>query len=94
LLAPLWSPLGIERADLHALVMATDMAVGMAAWMLVRGHGVRSVAAMCGSMYAAFAVLFPPLWVGLLGGEAMLTLGHVLMLPAMLAVMLLDPDAH
>jgi uncharacterized membrane protein len=33
----LWPGLD-DRADVAALVMATDMAIGMAAWMRFRGH--------------------------------------------------------
>jgi predicted tellurium resistance membrane protein TerC len=35
-----------ERADLSALVMATNMTIGMSLWMRYRGHGWASIAEM------------------------------------------------
>ncbi|MGK5559426.1 hypothetical protein ACSNOI_48335, partial [Actinomadura kijaniata] len=52
------------------------------------------IAEMCAAMYASFAVLFPLLWAGLLDGGAVMMLGHVLMFPAMLAVMLRRPEEY
>ena len=40
-------------------------------------------------MYLPFVVLFPPLWLGFISPATMLTGGHLLMLPAMAAAMLL-----
>lgn len=90
-LAPVWSaawPGLDDRPDLYSLVMATNMSIGMALWMAVRRHGRRHIAEMCAAMYVAFLVLLPAYWAGLLGGEALLGIGHVLMLPLMLVVML------
>ncbi len=96
LLHPLWA-VGLDAAGagrlldhdtVMALVMATDMSLGMGAWMRVRGHTWRPIAEMSAVMYLPFLVLFPPLWAGVLSGEAMLGAGHALMLPAMLALML------
>ncbi len=94
LLAPLWHPLGIERADLHALTMAADMTIGMAVWMRVRRHRWRPIAEMSVAMVAPFVLLLPPLWAGALSAEGLFVLGHVLMLAAMLAAMLLRPDEY
>ena len=94
LLAPLWHPLGIERADLHALTMAADMTIGMAVWMRVRRHRWRPIAEMSVAMVAPFVLLLPPLWAGVLSADGLFVLGHVLMLAAMLAAMLLRPDEH
>jgi hypothetical protein len=82
------------RADLDVLIMATNMSAGMAAWMRFRGHSWRGIAEMSGSMYLPFVVLLVPYWAGMVGEGALMTWGHVLMLPAMAAVMLLRPEQY
>ena len=82
------------RADVGVLVMATNMAIGMGAWMRFRGHSWRGIAEMSASMYVPFLVLLVPFWAGGIGEHALMTWGHVLMLPAMAAVMLLRPDEY
>ncbi len=97
LLDPVWGRLApglAEHADLHALVMATDMALGMGVWMRVRRHSWRSVLEMSAAMYVPFVVLLAPFWAGLLSGEALLTWGHVLMLPAMAVPMTRRPHDY
>jgi hypothetical protein len=42
-----------------ALVMATDMAIGMGAWMAWRRHGWRDIAEMSAAMYLPFVIFFP-----------------------------------
>jgi flagellar biosynthetic protein FliP len=74
--------------ELQALLMATSMSVGMAALMVWHRSPVSSIVEMCLAMYVSFAVLLPAHWLGLLSGEAVIVLGHVVMLPAMAAVML------
>ncbi len=69
------------------LLMATDMAIGMAAWMLVRGHGRAETMEMCAAMYVPPALL-PLVWLDLMGAPTFMVLAHVLMLVAMLAVLL------
>ncbi|WP_436492263.1 hypothetical protein [Actinokineospora sp. HUAS TT18] len=71
-----------------AMLMATTMAIGMTAWMAVRGHSWTSIAWMDAAMYVPFLILFPPYWAGWISGDAVMVAGHVLMLPAMAAVML------
>jgi len=69
-LGPLWTlaldaagaPGLLDRPELNALVMATNMTLSMSAWMRHRGHGGRATAAMAAAMYVPFVVLFPPLW--------------------------------
>lgn len=90
-LQPLWSllaPGAIIRADAHALVMATNMALGMALWMRIRRHSWPRIAEMSAAMYLPFVVLLVPYWLGAISGDALTTAGHLLMLPAMLAAML------
>ena len=88
-LGPLWPlPRALaERADVAAFTTATDMTVAMAVWMWHRGHGAAYTAEMAAAMYAPFAVLLIPWWLGLVPGETVLLGGHLLMLPAMVAVM-------
>src|SRR3954462_3585239 len=82
------------RADVAAMVMATNMSVGMAAWMRFRGHSWRGIAEMSASMYLPFVVLLLPFWAGAIGEHTMMTWGHLLMLPAMALVMLLRPSEY
>jgi hypothetical protein len=77
-----------------ALIMATDMTVAMSAWMRFRGHRWRPIAEMGAAMYVPFLVLFVPLAFGLIDEGALMLWGHVLMLPAMAAAMLLRPHEY
>lgn len=95
-LMPLWpfafqavgAPHLLDHAELMALVMATDMAIGMGSWMAFRRHGWRDIAEMSVAMYLPFVIFFPATLTGVMTGGAMMVGGHVLMLLAMLAVML------
>jgi hypothetical protein len=101
-LGPLWtvtfSALGLPRlhdnAELHALVMATNMTIGMSAWMRFRGCGWPAILEMAPAMYVPFIILFPLLWADVISRAAMFTIGHLLMLPAMLLVMLRRRDEY
>jgi hypothetical protein len=101
-LAPVWvaafAVIGcsslLEHADVHALVMATNMTVGMSLWMRYRGHGWGATGEMAVAMYLPFIALFAPYWTGKITGTTMLLAGHVLMLPCMVAVMLRRRDEY
>ena len=82
------------RADVGVLVMATNMSIGMGAWMRFRGHSWRGTAEMSAAMYLPFAVLLVPYWAGTLGASALMAWGHLLMLPAMALVMLVRPAEY
>jgi flagellar biosynthetic protein FliP len=86
LLEPLWPT--IDRVELQALVMATNMTIGMAALMAVRRHAWPGIVEMSAAMYAPFIILFVPYWTGLITAGGLFQLGHLLMLPAMLLAML------
>lgn len=94
LLGPLWTvagaPLGLTatlaRPDVAALTMATDMAVGMTAWMRYRRHSWAASGEMAAAMYLPFLLLLGPYWAGSLGADALLLGGHLLMIPAMVLV--------
>jgi hypothetical protein len=77
-----------------ALIMATDMTVAMSAWMRFRGHRWRPVVEMAAAMYLPFLVLFAPLALDLIDEGALMLWGHLLMLPAMAAAMLLRPHEY
>jgi hypothetical protein len=90
-LGPVWSfawPGLDQNITASVLVMATNMSIGMAVWMRIRGHGAASIAEMCAAMYLPFLVLLPFNWAGVLSDMALMTAGHVLMVPAMLVAML------
>lgn len=77
-----------------ALIMATNMTVAMSAWMRFRGHRGRPILEMAAAMYLPFGILFVPLALGLIDSGAVMLWGHVLMLPAMAAAMLLRPHEY
>ncbi|WP_249998107.1 hypothetical protein [Actinoplanes sp. M2I2] len=90
-LGPLWSAAlpGLDAyPDAAAMVMATDMSIGMAVWMRLRRHDWSHIGEMCAWMCAPFVVLLVPYWMGLIDGGVLMTAGHVLMFPAMLVPML------
>jgi len=78
----------LQRSDLDVLIMATNMAIGMTLWMRFRKHSWASIGEMDAAMYLPFAVLLVPFWAGLISGGMLMMAGHVLMFPAMAAVML------
>jgi hypothetical protein len=84
----LWPSLG-DRPDADVLVMALNMTIGMGLWMWIRGHGWRMIVEMGGAMVAPFVVLLVPFYLGLLSGSGLMDIGHLAMMLAMLAVMLL-----
>jgi hypothetical protein len=87
-LGPLWPQAWLERPDVSAIVMATDMTAGMVLWMLFRRHPCRRILEMAAVMYLPFLVLLVPYAFGLLSATALMLAGHVVMFPLMLAAML------
>ncbi|QXV56818.1 hypothetical protein [Amycolatopsis sp. TNS106] len=89
-LEPVWSFLwpGLPgNVTANALVMATNMSIGMALWMRIRRHDWASIAEMSAAMYVPYLLFLPFFWTGLISGSAVMTAGHVLMVPAMLGAM-------
>jgi flagellar biosynthetic protein FliP len=72
--------------SLSYLLMATDMALGMGAWMLVRGHGPRHTLEMCAAMYVPL-LLVPLVWLEVLGPMPFMIVAHAVMMVAMLVVL-------
>ena len=93
-LGPLTMLVDGAGAEVDALLMATTMTAGMTAWMAWRRHSWVAIAEMALAMYLAFVVLFPLLWLGVLSETGLFVAGHVLMLPAMAAAMLLRPAEY
>lgn len=97
LLDPAWNAIGtvtggtelLARPDIGAMVMATNMTIGMSIWMRHRGHRWAPIAEMGAAMYVPYLLLLVPYWAGLIDGEAVMSGGHVLMLPAMAVAMLI-----
>ncbi|SDF77997.1 hypothetical protein SAMN05216553_103245 [Lentzea fradiae] len=89
LLGPLWRP---DQVELAVLWMAVSMSVPMALWMSYRGHG--RIAEMCAAMAVPYLVLLVPYWFGALDGDAVEMGGHLLMLPAMAAVVVFRRHEH
>jgi hypothetical protein len=75
-------------AQAYAMAMAVSMTVAMVAWMLIRKHPWRLSAEMAGAMLVPTVLLIAICWIAHLPSEVLLTGTHILMLPAMLAVML------
>jgi flagellar biosynthetic protein FliP len=79
------------RGDAEALLMAGEMTVGMAAWMVIRRHPRRGITIMSGAMVLPFLALLPFFWSGLLSAGALMGLGHLAMFGTMALAL---PFAH
>ena len=78
----LWGLVGVDLdaerwAVVAGLVMASDMTVGMAAWMLVRRHGARHVVDMSAAMLLPAAVVAALELAGVLGHATGGVVSHV-----------------
>jgi hypothetical protein len=86
------------RSDAPALMllgMGITMTVPMVAWMRYRGHGWRASNEMGASMMLPTAGVIALLGTGLVADfGTLMTLEHVVMLPAMLIAMLLRRDEY
>jgi len=78
-------PMGLE---VSALAMAVAMTVPMVAWMRLRKHTWRLNAEMAGAMIVPTVLLIVLSVLGLLPRTSLMLGTHILMVPAMLAVML------
>lgn len=77
-----------QYPELATLEMASTMSVGMVAWMRYRRHGWASTLEMVGAMFAPAIALIPLLWLGVIGGDALLMLEHLAMFVLMFPIML------
>jgi hypothetical protein len=83
-----------QLPELSAFVMLLAMTLPMAAWMRVRGMETRSISEMSAAMAVETLLLVAALRTGVVQGAALLSLQHLLMMPAMLIPMLLRLDAY
>jgi len=75
--------------------MALTMTIPMVAWMRYRGHGWPASWEMTASMFVPTLVAIALLWTGALeSGHTAMGIQHVIMFPAMLAVMFLRLDVY
>ncbi len=73
---------------LSSMVMAGNMTVPMVAWMRYHRHGWRPVAEMAAAMFVPAGLAAALYVAGAASAEAVMGIGHVGMIPAMLGVML------
>jgi flagellar biosynthetic protein FliP len=83
-----------SRPEADVLEMAFYMSAGMVVWMRHRGHGRPATLEMTAAMIVPALALFPPLWLGLISGDSLMLLEHVVMLPLMWALMLRRRDEY
>jgi hypothetical protein len=101
-IAALLGAVGIDVGDrlddapaLQLLAMAFTMTAPMVAWMRYRGHGWAPAWEMAGSMFAPTFAAIALLWTGAVEDtHALMMIQHIVMFPAMLAVMLLRLDEY
>lgn len=72
----------------YAAAMAVAMTVSMVAWMRIRKHAWRLSAEMGAAMIVPTVLLIAVCWIVHLPSTVLLTGTHLIMVPAMLAVML------
>jgi flagellar biosynthetic protein FliP len=94
----LWEALGwtvlTEEMVPRTLLMATWMSVGMAIWMRIRGCSRPAILEMCLAMFVPFVVMYPFYFLGLVNTTAVMVVGHVFMVPAMVVAMLLRKEEY
>ena len=75
-------------ANVMAGIMAFNMTAPMVWWMHYRGHDARHNVEMAGSMIVPTALVLALHWLGVLEGDSVLLIQHVVMIPAMVGLML------
>jgi hypothetical protein len=78
----------LDRLEARLVVMVFTMGAGMTAWMRYRRHQWAGIAEMNVAMLLSFLVLLVPYWAGTLHESIVMTVGHILMLPAMALVLM------
>lgn len=84
----------LHSTELMLLVMGTSMALPMATLMRYRRHGWPATLRMSAVMYVGLALPLPALWIGVLGSDGVMVVGHVLMLALMLVEMLRHSEEY
>jgi flagellar biosynthetic protein FliP len=93
----LWDALGwtvLEATVPRTLLMAAYMTIGMSVWMIIRRCSWPAIAEMGLAMFVPFVMMYPFYWAGLVNTTAVMVVGHVLMVPAMIVAMLLRKDEY
>jgi flagellar biosynthetic protein FliP len=93
----LWDALGWTVLDAtvpRTLLMAAYMTIGMSVWMLIRGCSWPAIGQMGLAMFIPFVMMYPFYWAGWVNTTAVMVVGHVLMVPAMIVAMLLRKDEY
>lgn len=88
------SSLGDQSPSLQAGLMGVNMTVPMVWWMAHRGHETARSVEMAASMLVPTSAAIALYEVGALAGGAVLGVQHVVMIPAMVAVMLWRYDHY
>lgn len=88
------SSLSAQPSGLQVMLMGFNMTVPMVAWMSYRGHNRARNAEMAASMIVPSALSAALAWAGALSAPGALALQHIVMVPAMLAVMLWRYDEY
>ncbi|SCG66545.1 hypothetical protein [Micromonospora halophytica] len=78
----------LDRLEARLVVMLFTMGTGMTAWMRYRRHQWAGIVEMNAAMLVSFMVLLVPFWAGTIPESAVMTAGHILMLPAMALVLI------
>lgn len=77
-----------------SLVIAFNMTLPMAAWMLYRGMDWRPTLEMSAAMIIEPVLLIGAVWLGILDRSQLVAMAHVLMMPAMIIPMLFRLDVY
>jgi hypothetical protein len=83
-----------QSGGFRVMLMAFSMTAPMVMWMGCRGHSRARNGEMAASMLVPSLLAAILAWAGVLGAAGALTLQHVVMIPAMLAVMLWRYDEY
>jgi hypothetical protein len=78
----------LEWPAVTGLLMAFNMTLPMVLWMRHRRHSWPYAMEMAVAMFIPVLALTPPLWLGLISGDALSGIQHMAMIPSMLMVML------
>jgi hypothetical protein len=78
----------LEWPAVTGLLMAFNMTLPMVLWMRHRRHSWPYAMEMAVAMFIPVLALTPPLWLGLISGDALSGIQHMAMIPSMLVVML------
>ena len=87
LASALGRPDALAGMAVGSLLMAANMTVAMAGWMLLRRHRLRLVGEMAAGMNVPYLTLLVTMW-GAMSAHTLMIAGHVLMFLGMIAVML------